>query len=155
MGQCPPTKWCKGVWTTCWSGFIEKIRSRHHFYTTETKQIALLNRRVFFSHVMKMNIAGKTGETISFEKKTIQWLQPAGGRRVRRNKFLRLCRTPHVCVGTLVLVTFLQCGLSVWHYSQPVPATFQENGWEGVEEVRRSWRAAFQQVYFELYPLVN
>jgi len=52
--------------------------------------------------------------------------------------FLRLCRTPHVCVGTLVLVTFLQCGLSVWHYSQPVPATFQENGWEGVEEVRRS-----------------
>lgn len=38
-----------------------------------------------------------------------------------------LCRTPHVCVGTLVLVTFLQCGLSVWHYSQPVPATFQED----------------------------
>eukprot|EP00435_Cladocopium_sp_Y103_P048775 s348_g14.t1 len=36
-----------------------------------------------------------------------------------------LCRTPHICVGSLVLVTFLQCGLSVWRYSQPA-APFQE-----------------------------
>lgn len=39
-----------------------------------------------------------------------------------------LCRTPHICVGSLVLVTFLQCGLSVWRYSQPGAdaAPFQE-----------------------------
>ena len=85
---------------------------------------------------MEMDIAGRTGEAISFEIKNNPMAAASWRSPNPPTKILRLCRTPHVCVGTLVLVTFLQCGLSVWHYSQPVPATFQENGWG--EEVRRS-----------------